>query len=104
MKYSDTQNAIETEYLYLFYTLLKQLQTTLTNEHIEKLNLKTFKAFLYELIRQTRIPFSGEPVSPLQIIGMLETRALDFEKLIILSMNEGCFPLLNVKTRSFLGI
>jgi len=90
--YSDTQNAIETEYLYLFYTLLKQLQTTLTTEHIEKLNLKTFKAFLYEIIRQTRIPFSGEPVSPLQIIGMLETRALDFEKIIILSMNEGVFP------------
>ncbi len=90
--YKDTQNAIETEYLYLFYTLLKQLETTLSNEHIEKLNLRTFKAFLYELIRQTRIPFSGEPVSPLQIIGMLETRALDFERVIILSMNEGVFP------------
>lgn len=90
--YSDTQNAIETEYLYLFYTLLKQLETTLSTEHIEKLNLKTFKAFLYELIRQTRIPFSGEPVSSLQVIGMLETRALDFEKIIILSMNEGVFP------------
>lgn len=90
--YKDTQNAIETEYLYLFYTLLKQLEITLSNEHVEKLNLRTFKAFLYELIRQTRIPFSGEPVSPLQIIGMLETRALDFEKIIILSMNEGVFP------------
>jgi len=90
--YKDTQNAIETEYLYLFYTLLKQLETTLGHEHVEKLNLRTFKAFLYELIRQTRIPFSGEPVSPLQIIGMLETRALDFEKIIILSMNEGVFP------------
>jgi hypothetical protein len=90
--YKDTQNAIETEYLYLFYTLLKQLEITLSNEHVEKLNPRTFKAFLYELIRQTRIPFSGEPVSPLQIIGMLETRALDFEKIIILSMNEGVFP------------
>ena len=91
--YKDTQNAIETEYLYLFYTLLKQLETTLSSEHVEKLNLRTFKAFLYELIRQTRIPFSGEPVSPLQIIGMLETRALDFERIIILSMNEGVFPM-----------
>lgn len=90
--YKDTQNAIETEYLYLFYTLLKQLESTLSNEHVEKLNLRTFKSFLYELIRQTRIPFSGEPVSPLQIIGMLETRALDFERIIILSMNEGVFP------------
>ncbi len=90
--YKDTQNAIETEYLYLFYTLIKQLETTLTHSRAEKLTLRTFKAFLYELIRQTRIPFSGEPVSPLQIMGMLETQALDFEKLIILSMNEGVFP------------
>lgn len=90
--YKDTQNAIETEYLYLFYTLLKKLETTLSKKHVEKLNLRTFKAFLYELIRQTRIPFSGEPVSPLQILGMLETRALDFERIIILSMNEGVFP------------
>ncbi len=90
--YKDTQNAIETEYLYLFYTLLKQLETTLNSSHAEKLNLRTFKAFMYELIRQTRIPFSGEPVSPLQIMGMLETQALDFERIIILSMNEGIFP------------
>ncbi|WP_428664663.1 PD-(D/E)XK nuclease family protein [Runella sp.] len=90
--YKDTQNAIETEYLYLFYTLLKQLETTLNNSRAEKLNLRTFKAFMYELIRQTRIPFSGEPVSPLQIMGMLETQALDFERIIILSMNEGVFP------------
>ncbi len=90
--YKDTQNAIETEYLYLFYTLLKQLETTLNNSHTAKLNLRTFKAFLYELIRQTRIPFSGEPVSSLQIMGMLETQALDFERIIILSMNEGVFP------------
>lgn len=90
--YKDTQNAIETEYLYLFYTLLKQLETTLNSSHAEKLNLRTFKAFMYELIRQTRIPFSGEPVSPLQIMGMLETQALDFERIIILSMNEGVFP------------
>lgn len=90
--YRDTQNAIETEYLYLFYTLLKQLETTLIAENVEKLNVKMFRSFLYELIRQTRIPFSGEPLSPLQVMGMLETRALDFEKIIILSLNEGVFP------------
>ncbi|MCU0339262.1 MAG: PD-(D/E)XK nuclease family protein [Spirosomaceae bacterium] len=90
--YRDTKNAIETEYLYLFYTLLKQLETTLAKENVEKLNVKLFRSFLYELIRQTRIPFSGEPLSPLQVMGMLETRALDFEKIIILSLNEGVFP------------
>lgn len=90
--YKDTQNAIETEYLFLFYTLLKQLESTLTGEKVEKLNLRTFRAFLYELIRQTRIPFNGEPLSALQVMGMLETRTLDFERIIILSMNEGVLP------------
>ncbi len=90
--YRDTQNAIETEYLYLFFTLLKQLETTLAGENVEKLTLRTFRAFLYELIRQTRIPFNGEPLSALQVMGMLETRTLDFERVIILSMNEGVLP------------
>ena len=90
--YKDTKNAIETEYLYLFYTLLKKLEGVLAAESIEKLNLKTFKAFLYQLVRQTKIPFNGEPVSALQVMGMLETRALDFDRLILLSLNEGVLP------------
>jgi hypothetical protein len=89
--YKDYKNALETEYLYLFYTLLKQFEQTLEDQS-EPLNLKTLRSFLYELIRQTKIPFSGEPVSNLQILGMLETRALDFERVIVLSVNEGILP------------
>ncbi|WP_207508807.1 PD-(D/E)XK nuclease family protein [Telluribacter humicola] len=89
--YRDYKNALETEYLYLFFTLLKQFEQTLERRS-EPLTLRTLRSFLYELIRQTRIPFSGEPISPLQILGMLETRALDFERIIILSLNEGVLP------------
>ncbi|MHA4738859.1 PD-(D/E)XK nuclease family protein [Dyadobacter sp. MSC1_007] len=89
--YKDYKNALETEYLYLFYTLLKQFEQTI-EERSELITLRTLRSFMFELIRQTRIPFSGEPVSNLQIMGLLETRALDFDRIIILSVNEGILP------------
>lgn len=89
--YKDYKNALETEYLYLFYTLLKQFEQTI-EDRTEVITLRTLRSFMFELIRQTRIPFSGEPVSSLQIMGLLETRALDFERIIILSVNEGILP------------
>ncbi len=90
--YRQKDDALETEYLYLFFTLLKRLESLLEERRQELLGIRPFRTLIYELIRQTSIPFSGEPVSPLQIMGMLETRALDFERVIILSVNEGHLP------------
>lgn len=91
--YAEKQDAIETEYLYLFENLLRQLETTLEREQRNELvTIKSLKQFLYELIRQTSIPFESEGGSALQVMGMLETRALDFDRLIILSVNEGILP------------
>ncbi|GAB3893540.1 PD-(D/E)XK nuclease family protein [Larkinella knui] len=91
--YTRQQDAIETEYLYLFQNLLRQLETTLEREQRNELvTIKSLKQFLYELIRQTSIPFESEGGSALQVMGMLETRALDFDHLIILSVNEGILP------------
>lgn len=89
--YRENKDAIETEYLYLFYTLLKRLEAIMS-ERKEAVSLRSFRSFLYDLIRQTKIPFSGEPIAPLQIMGMLETRTLDFERVIVLSVNEGVLP------------
>nr|WP_246597025.1 PD-(D/E)XK nuclease family protein [Pontibacter aydingkolensis] len=89
--YSHGRNTIETEYLYIFYTLVKRLDTIFDCRE-QKISVRSFKKFLYELIGQTRLPFSGEPISEVQIMGMLETRALDFENLIILSVNENVLP------------
>nr|WP_262910487.1 PD-(D/E)XK nuclease family protein [Pontibacter silvestris] len=89
--YSHQPNTIETEYLYIFYTLVKRLDTIFDcREH--KIGVRSFRKFLYELIGSTRLPFSGEPISDVQIMGMLETRALDFENVIILSVNENTLP------------
>lgn len=53
---------------------------------------ETYFRLLDQLVSAIAIPFTGEPLSGLQIMGPLETRALDFENVIILSCNEGKFP------------
>lgn len=45
-----------------------------------------------QILRQVKLPFSGEPLEGIQIMGVLESRNLDYEKVIILSMEEGHFP------------
>ncbi|MBQ1865829.1 MAG: PD-(D/E)XK nuclease family protein, partial [Bacteroidales bacterium] len=53
---------------------------------------KTWFSILDSLLDGVSVPFNGEPLEGLQIMGPLETRALDFKNLVILSANEGVFP------------
>lgn len=89
--YKENQDAIETEYLYQFYLILQRMDAIL-EERGEAITMRSFKSFLYEFIKQTKIPFESETDDCLQIMGMLETRTLDFEQVIILSVNEGTLP------------
>lgn len=57
-----------------------------------KMRKDTYFRLLRRVVSSVSIPFSGEPLDGLQIMGPLEIRALDFENLIILSVNEGVFP------------
>ncbi|MBQ4287075.1 MAG: PD-(D/E)XK nuclease family protein [Bacteroidales bacterium] len=52
----------------------------------------TFVRLLKQLLAPVSVPFEGEPLRGLQIMGPLETRALDFDNIILLSANEGIFP------------
>ena len=54
--------------------------------------IKSFLRLFRQLIRMQKIPFSGEPLKGLQVMGVLETRNLDFKNVFILSLNEGAFP------------
>ena len=92
--YKENQDAIETEYLFQFYLILQRMDGILENRK-DTVAMRSFKMFLYEFIKQTKIPFESETDESLQIMGMLETRTLDFEKLIILSVNEGTLPMTN---------
>ncbi|HEX8656900.1 MAG TPA: PD-(D/E)XK nuclease family protein, partial [Hymenobacter sp.] len=89
--YTDKQSGIEGEYLYLFYTLIKQLDSAFDCRE-QRLSVRSFRRFLYEQMARTRLPFSGEPLAEVQVMGLLETRALDFDHVIILSCNEGVLP------------
>ncbi len=89
--YKESQDAVETEYLYQFYLILQRMEGILEARK-DTVTMRSFKTFLYEFIKQTKIPFESETDESLQIMGMLETRTLDFEKVIILSVNEGTLP------------
>ena len=88
---TDRETGLGAEYLYLFYTLVKQLDSAFDCRE-QRLSVRSFRRFLYEQMGRTRLPFSGEPLAAVQVMGLLETRALDFDHLIILSCNEGVLP------------
>lgn len=67
----------------------------LKNENVA--HLKSFLRLFRQLIRTNKIPFSGEPLRGLQIMGVLETRNLDYKNVFVLSLNEGAFPALSGK-------
>jgi hypothetical protein len=82
---------VEKEYLFRFYHVFQQLETlNKTYNHID--NLKTFVLFYNQLLKNEKLSFQGEPLQGFQLMGMLETRVLDFDTIIITSVNEGILP------------
>lgn len=82
---------VEKEYLFRFYGIFQQLES-LNSKYNHILNLKTLSLFYRQLLQNEKLSFQGEPLKGLQLMGMLETRVLDFETVIITSVNEGILP------------
>ncbi|UII77803.1 PD-(D/E)XK nuclease family protein [Flagellimonas sp. HMM57] len=89
--YQKEENSKELEYLYRFYTIFNQLK-----QHVSTVgfitNLRSIRSFFAQLSSIETLDFIGEPLSGLQIMGMLESRNLDFETIILTSVNEGILP------------
>lgn len=64
-------------------------------------DIKTLKNFIRQVLRQEKMDLFGEPLAGLQMLGMLETRALDFERIMIVGVNEGLIPS-NASSNSFI--
>jgi ATP-dependent helicase/nuclease subunit B len=89
----DAENKVnlELEYLFAFTKIIKRVQT-LMNRYQSIQDVITLRGILNQLVRGTTLPFYGEPLMGLQVMGMLETRTLDFENVILLSCNEDILP------------
>lgn len=83
--------SIETEYLFQLSLLVKRARTLHEKWNVTP-DIRSLRALITQQLASTTLPFYGEPVAGLQIMGLLETRTLDFENLIILSANENLLP------------
>ncbi|MEM8998705.1 MAG: PD-(D/E)XK nuclease family protein [Bacteroidota bacterium] len=90
-KYSHNNNRIELAYLGKFHLVFNQIIAYL-NQYSFLRGLSAFKSLYQQLIALEKVDFQGSPLSGLQIMGMLESRNLDFETVILTSVNEGILP------------
>lgn len=85
------EQSIELEFLFLLEKLCQRL-LDLTSEFGAIDSVKTLHTFWRQLLRNQQLDFVGEPLTGLQVMGMLETRNLDFKEVIVLGVNEGNLP------------
>jgi len=82
---------VELEYAWAITQILHQMDA-IVSEAKDYFTWETLQKFLQQMFVSTTLPFSGEPLKGIQVMGMLETRTLDFERVILLSCNEGILP------------
>lgn len=91
MAHHDLGSILEKEALFQSYTLIARLRGLITTGDLA-VEPATLGRLIRQIITTTTIPFHGEPLKGIQVMGVLETRNLDFDHLLILSANEGNLP------------
>ena len=79
------------ESLFRMYTLLNRLSNLVESGSLN-IDTITLQRLISQIVSATSIPFHGEPVEGIQMMGVLETRNIDFEHVLLLSCNEGNLP------------
>ncbi len=95
LKFDSTANEqvkLESEYLFQAFLTVQRLKDTLEALNVPDFPVKILYRLLDQSLRRISIPFEGEPLTGLQVMGLLETRCLDFENLVLFSANEGFLP------------
>lgn len=82
---------LELEYLFHFSKLFNQIKLLSSKYQVIE-GVKTFITIYRQLLSSLTIELYGEPLQGLQVMGMLETRNIDFKNVILLSTNEGILP------------
>ncbi len=81
------------EAVFIAYTRINRLVSLMSgDEPLLQVNERTLRRLVNDVLRSQTIPFHGEPAIGLQVMGVLETRALDFQHLLMLSVGEGFLP------------
>lgn len=83
---------MECDFLYQYYIAINRMNEVMKTIGEFEMSPDTLIRLIRQLIGGVSIPFEGEPLNGLQVMGVLETRGLDFENLIICSFNEGVYP------------
>jgi len=86
------EDGLDRSYLFQCYKQLNRLRDLLSNRSEVAVSLEFVIRIFRQIFREVKLPFEGEPLEGLQIMGVLESRNLDFRRVIICHMNEGSFP------------
>lgn len=87
----ESNDPLAEESIFRMYTLLNSMVALVDDKELD-VDLITLEKLINQVVQSTSIPFHGEPAEGIQIMGVLETRNLDFDHVIVLSCNEGKLP------------
>ena len=88
----ENKTSLELEYFFAYTKIIKRIEVLMQAYPGSIIDLKTLRSIVNQIVRSSTLPFYGEPLRGLQVMGMLETRTLDFENVILLSCNEDILP------------